>query len=186
MNDLSIPKWTSILRDVIPDHCKNQRPFVCDGFGNPSDCDIIVIGKNPATPLGVNWRAFWQDTSGFDYISFAKCYEQPMHTRSKTRSRFSRFGDNGFRCIVANVCSEEGVEKSKKECDCNVAVLRVLLDNIPQESTIGVFAHGTEATAFITDFRDQCPNHWHIHTTCHLRLGVVMYVPEKSTGFAQV
>lgn len=165
-------EWTEILETVIPSSaCCDLRPFVCERF--PHECDIIVIGQNPATHLNRDWWEFWNETSGFDYTSFTEAYgedrrRQGKTQKSKTRTRFNRFWDNGFKCVETNVCSELGVEKSDRECHCNSAVLRVLLDNMPRQRKIGVFAHGGPATDFINNY--QYPDNWHVHKTCHLRL----------------
>ena len=165
-------EWTEILEtEILSSANCDLRPFVCEGF--PHDCDIIVIGQNPATHLNRDWREFWNETSGFNYTSFTEAYEehrrkQGKARKSRTRTRFDRFWDNGFKCVETNVCSEVGVEKSDKECYCNAGFLRVLLDNMPRQHRIGVFAHGVPATNFIDNY--QCPDNWHVHKTCHLHL----------------
>ncbi len=155
MNDQSIPEWTAILGGVIPDDCKNQRPFVCDGFSNPSECDVLIIGKEPATQLGMDWRKqFWNTQSGFQYEVFEKDYTKARLAfgktpQSKTRQYFDHIKAKGFNCIETNVYRNEGSKKyiSRKLRVCNLAVVQALIGNIPRLK--GIIAHGVPAKEYL-------------------------------------
>lgn len=113
-------------------------------------------------PISKEIGEFWNGTSGFDYTSFTEVYKerrrrQGKTQKSKTRTRFDRFWDNGFKSVETNVCSEVDVEKSDKECYCNSTVLRILWDNMPRQPKIGVFAHGGPATDFINNYQLSMP-----------------------------
>lgn len=165
--------WTKILVESgIPSCCCGCRPFVCCGF--PSDCKIVIIGNNPATFLNKDWWEFWKETSGFDYRYFSQVYEKEREKQgrtrtsstSRTRERFDRFRYNGFTCLLeTNVFSNEGGESERIR---NRTVLEALLDNMPRQTRIGVFAHGKYAKKFISNY--QCPTDWLVHPTCHLSL----------------
>jgi hypothetical protein len=53
-----VRKWSNMrsisseIHTLITKRC-HERPFVCDGF--PEDCNVIVIGENPATQLTTDW-----------------------------------------------------------------------------------------------------------------------------------
>ena len=44
------------LEKLIGKH-STQRPFICDGY--PLDCDIFIIGINPATSTEKEFWEFW-------------------------------------------------------------------------------------------------------------------------------
>ena len=164
MNNLSIPDWTKRLEDVIPSDCVNQRPFACDGFSNPSDCDIIIIGKNPATQLGVNWRkCFWNEQSGFQHQAFVDVYSKKG--RSNTRKFFDYIKAKGFNCIEINVYRNEGSKQyiPRKHRICNLAVVQALICNIPKLK--GIIAHGVPAKECLPSL--QVPAHVKIYPMDH-------------------
>jgi hypothetical protein len=51
---------------------KDPRPFVCDG--NPLDCNIFIVGINPATKMEMNFEDFWNET-GFDKQKWLEAYK---------------------------------------------------------------------------------------------------------------
>src|SRR5712675_2156125 len=69
----------------------NIRPFVCKAK-NPLDCEIFIIGKNPATQMTKNfWKQFCNQTKGFEYHRWKAAYltakRRTLKTRSATRER---------------------------------------------------------------------------------------------------
>jgi hypothetical protein len=68
MNDLLVFKTKLFeMLKLYPD----PRPFVCDG--NPLDCNIFIIGINPATKMEMNFEDFW-DEDGFDKQKWLEAY----------------------------------------------------------------------------------------------------------------
>ena len=177
MNDLSIPEWTAILRDIIPEDCKNQRPFVCDGFKNPNDCDIIIIGKNPATRLGVSWlKCFWNAQSGFRYEVFDKVYsearsESKKKSRSETRVFFEYIRAKGYNCIETNVYQDEATRRdfNRKQAISNLTVLQALIRNIPRLK--GIIFHGSDAQKKLDSCTLGVPTRVQTLLTCHFSYG---------------
>lgn len=41
-----------------------QRPFVC--AGSPLECNVFIVGFNPASPMEGDWWADWSTLHGFD------------------------------------------------------------------------------------------------------------------------
>ena len=133
--------WTQVLKPLIPSPCYH-RFFVCEGF--PDASEVIVIGNNPATPLGVDWWCFWDSNTGFDHIRFLKCYLTKRNgEESKTRKFLDRFRYNGFKSIDTNAFSNEGSGKLKSTPIYNPDVLQALICNMT--CLKGIFAHGREA-----------------------------------------
>lgn len=65
------------------------RPFVCDG--NPLDCQIFIVGINPATEMKNGFLNFWSDNNGFDKKSWLDQYiterlNQPSKSGRKRRA----------------------------------------------------------------------------------------------------
>jgi hypothetical protein len=50
----------------------DPRPFVCDG--NPLDCNIFIVGINPATKMEMNFENFWNE-DGFDKQKWIEAYK---------------------------------------------------------------------------------------------------------------
>lgn len=50
----------------------NPRPFVCDG--NPLECNIFIVGINPATKMEINFEDFWNE-DGFDKQKWIEVYK---------------------------------------------------------------------------------------------------------------
>lgn len=137
---IRMPDWTTILKEVIPSPCYDQRPFVCDGF--PDTCEVIVIGENPATKTNIDWWTWWKDDTGFDYKSFMESYNSERDKPSSTRRRLDRIRSKGINCVETNAYSNEqsgGVSQSIE----NYAVLDVLMKNMPLLK--GIIAHGKKA-----------------------------------------
>ena len=73
-------------------HDQSVRPFVCDG--NPFDCQIFIVGINPATQMDTGFLEFWSDSVGFDETSWLQQYvterkNKPLKKGRKRRQTFS-------------------------------------------------------------------------------------------------
>ena len=154
--------WTQILKPLIPRPCYH-RPFVCEGL--PDASQVIVIGNNPATPLDIDWRCFWDELAGFNHVRFLEYYLAKRNGKeSRTRQLLDRFRRNGFKSIDTNAFSNEGSGKQKSATICNRVVLQTLIHNMP--CLKGIFAHGGEAKKVLKTL--QVPSHVIIYETYHL------------------
>ena len=102
------------LRGVAPPKSA-LRPFVCSG--SPMDCEVALIGYNPATGLTADFWDFWSSESGFDRVAWFETYKlerrvqplKPGRTRrnpvSPTRKRIELFvqGLKPYRCVETNL-----------------------------------------------------------------------------------
>lgn len=50
------------------------RPFVCDG--SPLECDVFIVGLNPATGMKSGFWDFWRPGIGFDKRAWLDIYSQ--------------------------------------------------------------------------------------------------------------
>jgi hypothetical protein len=62
-----------------PGQSTDLRPFVCDG--SPLDCEVFIVGFNPATPMSLGFWEFWRRGRGFDKVSWLDAYIKDRQTR---------------------------------------------------------------------------------------------------------
>ena len=55
------------------------RPFVCEG--SPLDCQVFIVGFNPATSLSADFWRFWVSNYGFDKKAWFDSYCEERRTR---------------------------------------------------------------------------------------------------------
>ncbi len=137
------------LRRLVPSPCCNRRPFTCRG--SLLDCTVIIIGKNPARRLNVDWWGFFGDDLNFDYAAFQTCYQaQGGPSQSPTRHRFNYLQTSGLRCVETNVYADEG-PRGYVPTVLQLDVLQLLIDGLPHlEAVIG---HGKEAREIVPSLR---------------------------------
>lgn len=93
------------------------RPFVCDG--SPLECEVFIVGFNPATPMSADFWQFWHPSKGFDKESWFEAYKKdrqarplkPGKTRRNSVSPTRRVmdwvleGAAPYRCLETNIYS---------------------------------------------------------------------------------
>jgi hypothetical protein len=93
------------------------RPFVCDG--SPLECEVFIVGFNPATSMSVDFWHFWRPGKGFDKGSWFEAYKKdrqvrplkPGKTRRNSVSPTRRVmdcvleGAAPYRCLETNIYS---------------------------------------------------------------------------------
>lgn len=138
---------------------KDVRPFVCDG--NPLECEIFIVGLNPATSMDKDFFSFWSDLYGFDKGTWFKAYleereRKPLkdgRTRrqkvSPTRSRIDRIAEALYpiKILETNLYSvptEHSQELSL--ADRKIELFRFLMETIKPPI---VFFHGKEVIEVI-------------------------------------
>ena len=62
------------------------RPFVCEG--SPFECEVFLVGSDPATEMSCNFWDFWSDDYGFDKQGWLKVYTDERK-RQGERKRLS-------------------------------------------------------------------------------------------------
>ena len=93
--------WAARLKQIVGCPLRGQRPFVCDGC--PTECHVVIIGTNPATPLNSNWWEY-----GFDYNLFMCKYKAKRGKPGPTRRRLMRI-TACLREVLIEVCRNQRV-----------------------------------------------------------------------------
>lgn len=148
----ALNSFASALREIAgPD----DRPFVCDG--SPLECNVFLVGANPATALTRSFWDFWDDESGFDKAAWfrqylddrAKAPLRPGKTRrnavSNTRRRLDWLAEETApaRCLETNVYSGASEETSLLHEDQKSSIAFDYLVNFIRPRVI--LAHGEDA-----------------------------------------
>lgn len=94
---------------------EKDRPFVCDG--NPLDCEVFIVGFNPATEMENKFEDFYKNGS-FDRKAFKKIYKdertkqrtaagKDVNKVSKTRKGIetitSQLEESGIKVLETNL-----------------------------------------------------------------------------------
>lgn len=135
------------------------RPFVCDG--SPLECEVFIVGFNPATASSADFWTFWRSGYGFEKAAWYENYlrerrEQPIKvgkTRRNPVSHTRRVIDwileeaSPVKCLETNIHSlptEQSTDLSATQR--STASLDFLLRTIMPRLII---AHGKPAIAHI-------------------------------------
>jgi hypothetical protein len=141
-------RFAEALPSIVSRPCFG-RPFVCDGL--PEHCVAVVIGENPATEMGMDWWSYWRPSTGFDFWTWRKTYEEARLRRGKgavsnTRRRLDRLRESGVRCLETNVFFNERLDGAGRGLS-NRDLLDTVLDTLPNVRF--VIAHGAPARRYI-------------------------------------
>ena len=109
----------------------NLRPFVCEG--SPLECEVFIVGSNPATEMSTNPWKYWSDDYGFYKSRWFEEYKderkkrplKPGRTRrnkiSRTRKRINLVVEGAcpVKCLETNIYAkpsenEDDLEKYLK------------------------------------------------------------------------
>ncbi len=160
-------RFTDHLHSLLPRPCYD-RPLVC--AGRPETCTAILIGENPAVTTGLDWWAFWDDSTGFDIVRWNEAYREARRDQGKTdlshtRRRIARLRDAGVLCLETNVFMNErlaghGAGRS------NADLLDLAIETLPHISA--VIAHGRIAESYLASRKNL--SRFRVFTTKHLRL----------------
>ena len=153
---MSIQPRLSHLRDGlqgIVGRSSTLRPFVCDG--SPLDCEVFIVGGNPATDIGVDFWKFWSDDYGFHRTAWFETYIQSSKRGavSPTRRRIDLIVGEAapVRCLETNIFAKptrRGGDLDKRER--NTAPFDYLLRKVKPGLVI---AHGKDARTHLASLR---------------------------------
>lgn len=90
------------------------RPFVCEG--SPLDCEVFIVGYNPATTMEGDWWRFWIPGYGYQKRMWSKEYlNQRDGKMSKTRKRIEAVVAElgAVRVLKANIDARPSKRKSE-------------------------------------------------------------------------
>jgi hypothetical protein len=135
------------------------RPFVCDG--SPLECEVFIVGFNPATSMSVNFWQFWSTENGFDKAAWLEAYVKdrqarplkPGQTRRNQISNTRRVLNWILESAAPAKCLETNIYAAPTEQAADLAAKRritapfdYLLTNIKPKVIV---AHGDDAVKYI-------------------------------------
>jgi len=155
---MTLEQFEIELRGLCAD--QTERPFICDG--SPLDCEVFIVGFNPATEMCSDFWSFWDSDRGFNKQEWLDAYtsernarqlkpgEQRRNTTSNTRRVIGwilNFLGPEVRCLETNIYSmatkkERDLPKSKRQ----TAIFEHLLDAIEPRVIV---SHGEKARKYL-------------------------------------
>jgi hypothetical protein len=132
------------LADVIR-RPTDLRPFVCEG--SPLDCEVFIVGYNPATKMEGDWWRFWKPGYGYQKRIWFNEYLVQRGDKSKTRAKIEDIvrGLPGVRVLEANIDSRPSSKKSAYPQPVTKPFDFVLSACRPKV----IIAHGTDAVTHL-------------------------------------
>ena len=142
----------------------SPRPFVCDG--NPLECNIFIVGINPATKMEINFEDFWND-DGFDKQKWIEAYKNeranaPLKVGKKKRLLVSptrRNIDHIIKHITSGKVLETNLyikqtneEHELKKKDKKTDIFELLINEIKPKIVI---LHGKSVREFFIEKYDK-------------------------------
>lgn len=121
------------------------RPFVCEG--SPLECEIFIVGYNPATKMDGDWWRFWKQGYGYKKSVWFDEYISQRGDVSKTRSKIQEIVSSlpDARVLEANIDARPSQRKSAYPRPVTKPFDYVLSVCNPKV----VIAHGTDAVAHL-------------------------------------
>ncbi len=80
------------------------RPFVCDG--SPLDCEVFIVGFNPATEMSANFWNFWRSGYGFDKPAWFEAYKGERQERPLKPGKTRRSPVSNTRRVIGWILEE--------------------------------------------------------------------------------
>jgi len=132
---------------------EDYRPFVCQG--SPFDCEIFIVGSNPATMDKFPFWEFWDDKKGFNRDEWLIQYilhreKNKMSLISPTRRAINEFrkglNAKSSKLLETNVCPKQTkTEKELINYDLNTKPFEFLFENIRPKL---IYVHGLMARKY--------------------------------------
>lgn len=90
----------------------NLRPFVCDG--SPFECEVFIVGLNPATEMSIDPWKYWSDDYGFQkcrwFREYAETYHEHQRKAGKKRITLMSPSRERIECVVRGACPVKCLE----------------------------------------------------------------------------
>ena len=166
----------------------SQRPFVCEG--NPLECEIFIVGFNPATEMTRLFLDDWDDYYGFNKSKWLKHYIDerasiPLDPTKKKRNKISNSRSriewitetvSGTKCLETNLYSKATkTAKSLKPLDRDIEIFKFLFNSIKPKV---LFLHGIEVRQEIEKiFSFKLPEN--IFSKCEIFEHKLTIIPKK-------
>ncbi len=145
---MTLDEFEKQLTDVIG-RPTDLRPFVCEA--SPLDCDVFIVGYNPATTMEGDWWRFWKPGYGYQKSDWFSEYLAQRGDVSKTRAKIQEIVQAlpNVRVLEANIDARPSPKKSvypkpvTKPFDFLLSVCRPKV----------VIAHGTDAVGHLQSWK---------------------------------
>lgn len=156
--DLAITDFENQLTKIIGKPT-DLRPFVCDG--SPLECDVFIVGINPATAMSEDFWQFWRPGYGFDKAAWFKTYKEDRKARPLKEGKTRRNKVSNTRRVIEWIleeaspvrCLETNIYSAPTEAAGDLeslkqvtAALDFLLERINPQIIV---AHGKDAVSYI-------------------------------------
>jgi len=102
---LNLANFEKQLTDLVG-RPTETRPFVCDG--SPLECQVFLVGYNPATDMSVDFWDFWTDR-GFDRTLWYAEYLRERATRPLKPGKTKRQKVSATRRMIYKVIEGSGI-----------------------------------------------------------------------------
>lgn len=158
----------------------NLRPFVCEG--SPLECEVFIVGSNPATEMSTDPWKFWSDDYGFYksrwFVEYTKTHQENQRKAGKKRitkmsptrrninwvvEKVSVEGTCSVNCLETNIYAkpykrERDLRKflkrlSPEEKERLTAPFDYLLNQMKPQVVV---AHGKMAKEYLRDQHLEC------------------------------
>lgn len=101
--DLAITDFESELVALIG-RPTDLRPFVCEG--SPLECEVFIVGINPATTMSEDFWHFWRSGYGFDKAAWFKTYKEDRKARPLKEGKTRRNKVSNTRRVIDWILEE--------------------------------------------------------------------------------
>lgn len=81
-----------------------MRPFICDG--SPLNCEVFIVGFNPATAMSEDFWQFWRSGYGFDKDAWFDAYKKDRQLRPLRPGKTRRNSLSNTRRVIEWVLEE--------------------------------------------------------------------------------
>jgi hypothetical protein len=142
---MDIDQFQSGLVEVIGQQ-SNLRPFICEG--SPLDCEVFIVGYNPATAMNIDWWQYWEEGYGYRRGQWRQEYLLQREGRmSKTRKRIEAIVSDltPYRVLEANIDARPSKRKSEYPRPVTAPFDYLLKSCNPKV----IVAHGVDAVAHL-------------------------------------
>lgn len=146
---MDLNQFESGLAQVIG-RPSNLRPFVCEG--SPLECEVFIVGYNPATAMDGDWWRYWKTGYGFQKdLWYADYLTARGGEASKSRMKIADFvnGLPNARVLEANIDARPSKRKSEYPRPVT-APFDYLLKTI--KPTV-ILAHGVDAIRHLSGWQ---------------------------------
>ena len=103
MSNQNLQKFETDLRAIIGQN-DTLRPFVCEG--SPLDCEVFIVGFNPATELSQPFWKFWRTEYGFDKTAWFESYKLDRQTKPLSHGKTRRANVSNTRRVIDWITEE--------------------------------------------------------------------------------